>query len=210
MSQSYEAHQLVIQNLSVVEAALPVVEEVQVAVFSAINQKIKEWVNNQGNWEGVFDYPNDETSFKPNIWDKDDKGSYLAYYSIDNTDEGTYAYYLSPLLGAVPEQFGLHFHVDTPWITRLAGRGTKPGAAWQKYLAEQFPETSLGNSGFIVNEGNIFLPIRIDSEALAENYPESIKDALSPIDVALKKLETAHPEIDALLKRAQEYPFTKI
>lgn len=205
MSQSYEPHRLVIQHLAVLESAPAVVSEVEQRVFGAIDEKIKEWVESQGDWEGVFDYLDEETTFKPLSWEKNENGNYLAYYTLDcETDDG-YAHTLSPLLGVTPTNFGILFSLMTSWITGMSGKGAKPGAAWKKYLAEQFSKTKLPELHFELHGEDLFLPIRIDAQVLAEGYPDSLGDALTPIDEALERLEAAHPEIDALLKAAQEY-----
>lgn len=205
MSQSYEPHRLVIQHLAVLESAPAVVEEVEKRVFGAIDEKIKEWVESQGDWEGVFDYPDEETTFKPQSWEKDENESYLAYYTLGCETNDGYAHTLSPLLGVTPTNFGIWFSLLTSWITGMSGKGAKPGATWKKFLAEHFPKTKLSELNFELHGESLFLPIRIDAQALAEAYPDSLDDALTPIDDALKRIEAAHPEIDALLKAAQEY-----
>ncbi len=209
MSQSYEPHRLVIQHLSVLEAAPAVVEEVEKQVFSFIDEKIKDWTESQGNWEGGFEYLESGTLFKPMSWENNEKGEYYAHYATGGeTDEG-YTYNLSPLISATSVRYGIWFIVDTNWVTRLAGRGARPGAAWKNFLAAQFAQTKLAEYGFELQGESLFMPIRVDAQVLAEDFPDSIGDALAPIDEALKKLEAAHPEIDALLKTALAYQFGK-
>lgn len=207
MNQPYEPHRLVIQHLSVLESAPTIVEEVQRKMFAAIDEKIKKWAESLGDWEGVYDYLEDETTFKPNSWEKDQE-DYYAFYTIGCSEKiDDYKYALSALIGVVPVQFGIYFVVNVRWVTRLSGRGMQ--AAWEKYLAEQFTKTNLEELGFQLQGNRLFLPILVDTKILADGYPDSIDDALEPIDAALKKIETAHPKIDALLKAAQQYSFAK-
>ena len=206
MSQSYEPHRLVIQHLSVLESAPAIVYEVEKRVFSAIDEKIKDWVESQGDWEGVFDYLESDTFFKPMSWENDEKGDYNAYYAPGPEIDEDYTHSLSPLIAAVSVRYGIRFIIDTNWVTRRAAR---PGAAWKNFLAAQFPLTKLAEYGFELQGESLFMPIRVDAQLLADDFPDSIGDALTPLDEALKKLEAAHPEIDALLKAALAYQFGK-
>lgn len=206
MSQSYEPHRLAIQHLSVLESANKIVEEAEKKIFEAIDVKVKHWVDSRGNWEGVYGYIEEETSFKPNNWEKDEE-NYCAYYTFEAAESETYLYWLSPMIGAVSAQFGIYFGVRVSWVTRLSGRGMQ--AAWIKYLAEQFTKTNLKKLGFQLQGDRLFLPILVDVQTLADNYPHSMDDALGPIDEALKIIDAAHPEIDSLLKAALQYSFAK-
>lgn len=207
MNQSYEPHRLVIQHLAILESAPIIVGNVEKIVFGAIDKKVSDWVDSRGDWEGVFDFLDDENSFKPNSWEKDEKGDYCAWYALGCESEKGYLHRhrLSSLCAAVSSRFGLWFEVDVSWIT---GKRSGSAAAWRNYLAEQFPQKKL--AGFELQGGSLFLPIRVDAKVLAEDYPDSLDEALAPIDEALKKLEVAHPEIDALLKAAQKYQFAKL
>ena len=209
MIPSYEPHRLVIKHLSVLESAPSIVAEVEKKVFSAIDEKIKEWVESRGDWEGVFNFLDDETSFKPKVWENDPSGDYGSYYELDYEAGEECKHYLSPLLAVVPIKFGIWFSVNASWVTGQNGKVARPSAAWQNYLAGKLPYTKLVELGFELRGASIFLPIRIDSELLADDYPNSLDDALEPVDQALKKLDAAHVEIDALLKAARDYQFSK-
>ena len=204
---SNELHQLVIRNLAILEAAPKVVKEIQITVFTAINSRIREWYEKR-NWDGVADCcvaKEDETIFHPRVWPKDEDGNYKAWYTFEATGYDNYAHYLSALTGiatsgdAFPYEFGLWFVVDAKAITGQANK------AWKDYLAEQVnlhPE--LEQAGFRIFSGNkcsLYRPVRIDSELLAQSYPDA-GDALSPVDLALQSLEDVHPIIDKILKNA--------
>lgn len=206
MSQSCNPHCLVIKHLSVLESAPIIVEEVEKKVFAAIDGKVKDWVESREEWDGVYDYIANKLAFKPNSWEKDEKECYRASYLVGcKTDEATH--YLSQLLGVVPDKYGIWFQVDARCITGLSGKGMN--AAWKKYLAERFFQTKLKELGFQLEGGSLYLPIHVDANVLANDYPDSLEEALEPFDVALKTLGAAHPEIEILLKGASEYLFAK-
>jgi hypothetical protein len=209
MSQSYEPHRLVIQHLAVLEAASVIVDEVDKQVFASIDETIKDWVASRDGWEGQFDYLELGTLFKPKSWENNEKGEYQAYYSLDPEEGKSCKYKLVPLIAATSVRYGIWFSVDTTWVTRLVGKGVRHGPAWKSFLAGQFPTSRLAGYGFELQGGDLFMPIRVDAQVLAEDYPDSKGDALAPIREALQKLEAAHPEIDALLKAALAYQFGK-
>lgn len=207
MRQSYEPHRLVIQHLSVLESAPAIVAEVEKKVFAAIDAKIRNWVESQNEWEGVYNYIEDELSFKPKYWKKEGEEDYCAYYSVGGETGDGYEHHLSPLLGVVSDKYGIWFVVNTYCVTKLSGRGMN--AAWRKFLAEKFTKTRLKELGFQLEGDSLCLPIHVDGQILANDYPNSFVEALEPFDAALKMLEIAHPEINALLKDAMEYSFAK-
>ena len=206
MNQNYEPHQLVIKHLSVLETAPATVAEVQKIAFTAIDRKIEKWVQSQNGWEGYFNFLESETSFKPPRWDKNAKGEYIsAYYQFSAESPDEYNYFLSALLGIVPYRCGILFCVNASWVTGISGQGRQPVSAWKEYLAKNFPETTLAEMGFELQGENLFLPILVNAQILADSYPNSLDVALEPVDDALKKLEKAHPQIDGLLTAAQTH-----
>jgi len=207
MQTTHEPHRLVIQNLDVLEAAPPVVYDVERRVFSAIDGKLRKWMEAQGDWEGVFDYVDQETSFKPQSWETAEDGTYRAYFALAYDGTVKDSYYLSALLGVVTGRFGLWFKVDTTWVTRLGGKGARPSAEWKRYLAEQFAQRRLGDAGYELHGEGLVLPIRVNSATLAEDYPDSLSDSLSPVDDALLRLQASVPLIQSLLEDALAYQF---
>ena len=209
MSNSYEAHRLVIEYLAALESAPLVVKEVEKKVFAEIDKIIKEWVGGQSNWEGRFDYLNEETAFKPISWENGEKGDYNAWYKLNHEEENGEddAYHLSILCGISPARFGIQFSVDTAWVTKLSGKGSRPGAAWKNYLADHFPATKLKELGFELQGESIFYPVTIDAKILSDGYPNAIDDALEPVRSALEQLEKAHAKIDDLFQAALKHSF---
>lgn len=68
---------------------------------------------------------------------------------------------------------------------------------------DDFP--GLAANGFRVEGGLLFHPIRLDAAALADAYPDSLDDALEPVDEALAHLAAALPELNRLIEAAQSH-----
>ena len=216
MSQTYEPHRLVIQYLSVLESAPAIVEEVEKKLFAAMNEKIMDWVKKRQDqvWEGIYSFYDDkgETSFKPISWvNNENEEDWIAWYTLTTIpDEDSFQHWLSPLLGVTSTEFGFMFGVREGYVTNLTEKRARPAAAWKSYLAAQFNNfPTIEANGFRIVGGNLFLPFKLYAQDIADAYPDSLGDALMPIDEALNKLGTAHPEIDALLKKARDYSFAK-
>jgi hypothetical protein len=197
--------QLVIQNLAVLEQAPVVAEEVDDKVMRAIDRRVENWASSRPEWWVDADYDKDLCHFGPESWphDPDDRKAYYYLGSTSEKDDEDYLYYVSALTGAVPIEFGIWFEVDAPWLTRRTGRGARPRAAWQEFLAAQLVgRQRLQSSGFRLLRGGLFLPVRLSADDLANAYPDALDDALAPLDDALIKLEETHFEIDTIVKAA--------
>lgn len=210
MNESHEAHRLIIRNMRVLEEAPEVVEEVTRAVFKRINEKVEQWVDAREAWEGIFSLTGDddggETTFQAAKWGQTDNGTYLAYLQFTTYGERS-SYWLSRLIGATEDESGFYFSVLPVWITGNTGRkGARPGKAWTKYLSDHLQNFSaLTQCGFRLEGEDLFLPVRLDVEELAEAYPDSLDDALPPIDEALKKITEILPELDRLIASAKAH-----
>jgi len=202
MNNKSELQKLVISNLAILEAAPVVVSEVEHHIFEVIDTKIEKWVQRQGDWEGIFDFLGSETSIKPMAWEKTSDGTYTACFSLACESAEGYNHYLSPLLGVVPKKFGFWFGVDAKRITGLGGKGSQPGKEWKLYLSDKFEELGLGAFGFDLCGQSLLLPLVIASEVLTSDYPDSINDALAPVDDALEALCKAIPILTELLAEA--------
>lgn len=207
LNPSNEAHLLVIKHLKVLEDAPTIVEEIEKAVFAAIDHTVAQWVEGQPDeWDGVYEAVNDGTYFQPDSWGLNEKGEYFAYYQLRRHDPAeTLRYPLSALLGAADQQYGLSFDLD---VIKMTGAKTlrKAEKAWIAFLERELPATGLEDLGFRIGANYLFLPMRVDAMALAENYPDSVGPALKPaLDRLLETLEVAHPKFNDLFVRARQY-----
>lgn len=206
MSDKHEVHQLVIRNMAVLEQAPAIVEEAEKRIFGAIDRQIEAWASIQGGWVGVYDFLADKTSFKPANWPESDAG-YLALFGLGSGPDAEFKHNLSSLVGAVTQEFGIFFVVDAPWITGLEGqKRAQPGKKWASFLQnaiDDFP--ALAANGFRIEGEFLFHPIRLDPAILADAYPDTLADALEPVDEALAHLAAALPEFDRLIEAAQAH-----
>lgn len=202
MNDKSELQKLIIRNLSILETAPSVVAEIEKHIFDAINAKIEKWVLRKKSWEGVYKYPTGETSFKALDWPKTAEKDYAAYISLGCENTTGYQYCLSPLLGVLPEKFGLWLYVDTRTITGMNGKGTQPSKAWGTFLSDWYSTSKLPELGIDLLNQNLFLPVVIYVDKLIETYPDSISEALVPVDDALETLRQAIPELNRLLTDA--------
>ena len=202
MNNKSELQKLVIRNLAILEAAPAVVAEIQQRIFDVLNAKLEKWVGQQDTLQGVYKYPAGETTFAALDWPKTTDGDYAAYITLGCENDGGYHHCLSPLLGVLPEKFGLWFCVDARTVTGLIGKGSQPGKAWGTFLAEWYSKSQLGRRGLTLQAQSLFLPISICPDTLANNYPESVGVALEPFDFALGVLRQVIPELNKLLMAA--------
>jgi hypothetical protein len=203
--------QLVICNLDVLEQASLVAEEIDEKVMRSIDNRVAEWANGREGWWADANYDEQWCNFGPKNWPRDqEEDEYKAYFELGTTserDDDDYCHFLSALTGAVSVEFGIYFSVDAGWMTGLTGRGTRPKAAWQDFLAAQLSERQeLHVAGFRQMDGGLFLPIRLAPEDLATAYPDAMDDALQPVDVALTTLIQAYPYIRAFSDHCRSYP----
>ncbi|MDD3327083.1 MAG: hypothetical protein PHW25_08365 [Zoogloea sp.] len=206
MSDTHDVHQLVIRNLAVLEQAPAIVEEAEKRIFGAIDRKVEDWAEAQGGWHGTFDFLERDTFFKPEDWPETEDHS-LICLELGYAQELDCQHYLSPLVGAAPQEFGLRFNVHAPWITGLEGqKRAQPGKKWASFLQsviDDFP--ALAANGFRIEGELLFHPIRLDAAALADAYPDTLDDALEPVDEALAHLAAALPEFNRLIEAAQSH-----
>ncbi|WP_153162883.1 hypothetical protein [Zoogloea sp. 1C4] len=204
MNENHEVHKLVIRNMAVLEQAPPIVDEAEKRIFGAIDKKIEAWVKAQQGWDGVFDFLSDETSFRRVNWPVAEDGTYHVYLELAFMPVEGYIHYLSPLIGAVSQQFGFRFNVNAPWITKLENqKRAQPGKKWANFLGvhiDDFP--GLRANGFRVEGEFLFHPVRLEAATLADAYPDTLGDALEPVGEALTHILAALADFDRLLAAA--------
>lgn len=207
MNENHEVHKLVIRNMAVLEQAPPIVNEAEKRIFGAIDKKIEAWARAQEGWAGVFNFLEDETSFKPEVWPVDANGDRRYFFGIGLVTAEGLQHSLSALVGAVDVQFGIHFIVDAPWVTGLENqKRAQPGKKWNSYLKshlDEFPKLSA--NGFRQEGESLFCPVQIDAAALAEAFPDTLDDALEPIDEALAHVVAALSDFDRLIDAARAH-----
>ena len=207
MSDKHEVHQLVIRNMAVLEQAPAIVEEAEKRIFGAIDRKVEEWASAQKGWDGIYDFLESETTVKPAIWPTDEKDTWPACFSLNMLHGEGYKYRLSGLVHADGKEFGIRFVVGALWITNTEGRKyVTANKIWKEFLKTQFDNIpTFAQNGFRVEGDELFHPIRLDPAILADAYPDTLADALEPVDEALAHLAAALPEFDRLIEAAQAH-----
>lgn len=213
MSDDHEAHKLLIRNVAVLEEAHHVAQEAEKVVFSAICRKVKAWVESQGGWEeGHYNFLDGSgIVFKPGNSDNwpaaTTKGVWPVCFSLSffpHASGDDVIYKLSPLVNAASKnEFGvfLCFGPDfLPWL----GDQKRRSKLWTDFLKgniANFP--ALEEKGFRLEGEDLFRPIKIDPQSLAEAYPQNLNDALAPVDEALALITEALPEFNRLIEVAR-------
>ncbi|WP_321402823.1 hypothetical protein [Maridesulfovibrio sp.] len=102
MKYSNELCRLVANNIEILEEAPSVLSDIESKMFKAMNKRIKERIENAGDWKGVYDYyTNDkynETSFAPLSWPNNAEENYAAFFTLSLFDEED-SYWVSVFFG---------------------------------------------------------------------------------------------------------------
>lgn len=206
MSDTHDVHQLVIRNLGVLEQAPAIVEEAEKRIFEAIDKRIKDWIQAQENW-AVFGCLSSDIWFKPLAWPVRAEEEWPTCFSIGTLTSEGFRYTLSAIVGAVNETFGIHFLIDASWITGLEGqKNARAGKKWEDFLRNRITDfPAFAQNGFHPEGQTLFHPVQLNATALADAYPNTLADALEPVDEALAHLAAALPEFNRLIEAAQSH-----
>jgi hypothetical protein len=197
--------QLVIRNLVVLEQVPAVADKVDETIMRHINDIVMLWAKEMG-WLSKPETEDNFCQFSPIDWPTEEQDSKV-FYELDSTASNYYdlIYWTSALTGAVPFEFGFWLSVDTKFITRIQ-RAAAAKSAWNSFLAQQIQKRpQLHEIGFRLVKNKLFLPVLLNASDIADNYPETLNDALAPITDTLKKIEDAHPVINGIIKEAVIY-----
>ena len=211
MNFSDELCRLVIRHMNVVEESPKVIEEIEHSLFEAIHERFELLAKN--SWgEEIHFWPGERERgdvknkkwglhalwFLPHEWYKynEEEGVGMhGEYSLDFTRNDKNIHKLSAAVGVRGSQLRLGFKV-------VDSTGTK---SWRdhvertrQFYMERFSEESSGLQ-FFSDEGVIGLCFALDSEKVAEEYP-NFDEALTPVDKALEALLKNHEVFDGFIK----------
>ena len=187
---------LVINNMSIVEAAPKIAEEIEIGVFNSINKRCKEFSKEQG-WEGVFDiFTGDEnkTRFSPEKWKANDGEITDGYYIAldEECDERWLTVFLNQRPGSL---LGFQFYIHH---YSLQGRKND----FIKLLDECFygeNYTAVKDSGFRRVDDYLFFPVLLNKDDLIRGLSEdSFDSVLGPINAGLKVIRDTHKHLHAI------------
>ena len=202
MGYPEELCQLVIRNMAIIEDAPKVVEEVEHALFNAINKRIEAFVSARDGWKGYYDFvtnkEDEETTFAPVGWPEDEAGSYLAWYTLGGVEGDGVDRWLSHAIGVRNAVLCFWFEIGNG-IGELTVK-EKKSRCQQFYAATP----AVQQAGFQYDKsGGLFLPFTLDAETLATEFPD-FDTALAPLDKALDALLSVHAAFDGFVQEIQK------
>ena len=205
-----EAHCLIIKNFAMLEGVQKeYMEKIGPAIYKEIDKLVENIIKTE-QWIGGSDFWGDEdpwlTSTNLKTIENDDTEEFKATYKLTFIKDGKtsndcdYYYHISPLLGISATQAGFCFEVERTKI------GNPKASDWKKFGQAHPLYNELSKRGFIqINNGNWFIPFKLDPNILAEAYAtDTIGDALLPIADVLDKIQKAHPLFEQLLSDAEK------
>ena len=194
MNFSKESVQFTIRNLALIEGGI--VEDIQGAVFKAINARLEKKIKALGGWKGKFELitggTDAETIFAPVTWPESQDGRWRACYKLSALSEDENVYWLASALGVNDCRLCLRF-----WVHGGLGGRSKGDVERRLTVAAH----AVKDSGIIQDQEDktLYLPFLFDTETLAAEYPV-VDKSLTPLDAALDKLLQVHPEFDKAVK----------
>lgn len=209
-----QAVELIIKNIEYLEDAKKLLEgEISEKICAALDSKIHNFINDfEDKWEGVFDFfDNSYSQFSPEKWRATNGDSfkhqqfharYFLGYESEETGGDSTEWFLTALLKNDKEKVVFNFY---PWRDSFIKCTTKD---WKDFANESNQiYHQIEEFGFKYNakQGSWYLIIDgIDPQLLIENYEnDTLEDALEPFEIALKKLQQAHPYFDAIVQAAK-------
>jgi hypothetical protein len=193
--------------MMVVEKAPEVASQVMDKLFEKINKRIKDYMDKQTDWEGVYDFdPNQreqETTFAPKDWPKNENGEYLAYYQLLHKNDNGVQEWLSVALGLEDSRIVLIFNMDESYFD---------GRKQKKQTFENLSKNPrLVKSGFSHDRNNvdlgIYLPFFFQSDKIANEYPD-FDESLVPLDESLNALIRVHDVFNDFVKKQHDEKIT--
>ena len=190
-----ELDRLLISNLGDLEAATRHLKtDLMPAVASAINESALEFCRRQ-DWFGVAEYDTGDIWMAPHQWHVEggETDAFHCWFALDVSDADwkNIQFWLACMASVGPKRMGMR------WSQDIANK-----RAWRRHLAEQPGIISrLRSRGFEYHEtlGSFFLPIRLESEALANAMgDEAPEAALAPFSDGLRRCLDAVGDFDEL------------
>ena len=212
MTQNHTAGTLLFKQLKTFNESVVYFEQtLQPALLKAIQDCVEDFCSSGSDWHGHFDLENEDWQLAPLDWlieheeetDEEEvsflKQTHKAIFEInyieDNDD------YWSALfcgVGTAGGEAGFMFDCD--------GKAFGGKNAWKRCVRQATSQLDqLAKLGFKdLGDGNFFLPVRLNTDALASTWEESGKfdkddDCFQPVRDALECIAKAAPVFDALM-----------
>ncbi|AKU10306.1 hypothetical protein AzCIB_0401 [Azoarcus sp. CIB] len=205
MSKNRDAGRLILEELPMFNEAARLFEnEIQPDIQDAFNDTVKEWAI-QHNWSSNVEWdwtPDSKTSLwlAPPGWsfkdqDGDDDANPCFWFGWSNRI-GSENYHLVDLCGLSTDGMAFWF-----WLDPKAFSGVRALKSAVKPLVAEY-EKRLAQLGFVVDDVNFYLPVRLDPAKLADAWGDDAYDELfAPLKDALDKLKEAQPMFNELVAK---------
>ena len=211
MANGREAGTLILNQLKIFNDSVVYFEQVlSPAVLSGIDSCIEAFCDKNDNWKGEFNLADENEAcwLQPITWiitqsdnDPENKASFYIDY-INDDDDIDYRASLFCGVGNTGGEAGFMFDCN-----KKAFGGKK---AWLNHLkkVDKILEDILALGFKNMNDGNFFLPIKLDSQLLAKTWDDLGKfknddECFQPINEALETLEKSVPFFDVLMQTCQ-------
>lgn len=209
MTQNHTAGTLLFKQLKTFNESVVYFEQtLQPALLKAIQDCVEDFCSSGSGWHGHFDFPeNEDCHLAPLHWlieqgeeevsfqKQTHKATFEINYIEDNDD------YWSALfcgVGTAGGEAGFMFDCD--------GKAFGGKNAWKRCVRQATSQLDqLAKLGFKnQDDRNFFLPVRLNTDALASTWEESGKfdkddDCFQPVRDALECIAKAVPVFDALM-----------
>ena len=209
MTQNHTAGTLLFKQLKTFNESVVYFEQtLQPALLKAIQDCVEDFCSSGSGWHGHFDFPEEfDCRLAPLHWLIEQgeeevsfqKQTHKAIFKI-NSIEDNYDYWSALFcgVGTACGEAGFMFDCD--------GKAFGGKNAWKKCVRkatsqlDQLAKLGFKNQG----NGNFFLPVRLNTDALASTWEESGKfdkddDCFQPVRDALECIAKAAPVFDALM-----------
>ncbi len=193
--------ELILNNLQTFNEATCFFEKhVESKIYEGIDGCIESF-STENSWDGNFQFKGKEDNWlRPRNWENENGlEAWFAIGSTESTDDDNYWLSLFCKVASNSCEAGFFFGVETKYFG-----GTPTWKARLRNIQEDH-KTRLLEIGFKQFDGNFFLPIELENEALAKSWRE--KDdpytpddpCFEPLRVTLEKLKQSVPIFEAIM-----------
>ncbi len=193
----------VIKNIALIENSIKVIEDIEKALFKAVEKILERKVraselqlgkdNNFNFWD------EDRSYFSIETWEAGAKEQYAWYYLDYHGDESE----LKKLTRALGEnedsKLNLHFTMDKAELNLRK-------SVFKNLLRAEFEKSeALHGMGFMLSEDGerIELTFHLDKELVAEEYPH-FDECFDPLKQALDSVFEAHPIFEKIVENIKQ------
>ena len=208
MANGHEAGTLILNQLKTFTESVAYFEQVlSPALLKGIDSCVEAFCDERDDWNGEFNLADENNCWlTPINWvinqDENDSESKAWFYIDGVNDNDEYWETLFCGVGSTGGEAGFMFDCN-----KKAFGGKK---AWLNHLkkVDKILEDILALGFKNMNDGNFFLPIKLDSQLLAKTWDDLGKfknddECFQPINEALETLEKSVPFFDVLMQTCQ-------